>query len=70
MRREILERLETEIAGLPTAQRAVLTLKDIEGLESADVCNVLGITETNQRVLLFRARTRIRAALEEYLGRR
>ena len=52
---------------LPDNQRVVVTLRDIEGLDAADVCNVLGITETNQRVLLHRGRTRVRAALASAL---
>jgi RNA polymerase sigma-70 factor (ECF subfamily) len=43
----------------------VVTLRDVEGLSSAEVCTILDITEGNQRVLLHRARTRIRAALEQ-----
>ena len=58
------------IADLPASQRAVITLRDIEGLDSPEVCNVLGISETNQRVLLYRARTKLRAALEDRLGQR
>jgi RNA polymerase sigma-70 factor (ECF subfamily) len=52
---------------LPDAQRAVLTMRDIVGFSSEDVCEALGISEVNQRVLLHRARTRVRRALEEYL---
>ena len=53
------------VAELPTAQREVVTLRDIEGLTSAEVCAILDITEGNQRVLLHRARSRIRALLEQ-----
>jgi RNA polymerase sigma-70 factor (ECF subfamily) len=52
---------------LPPAQRAVLELRDIEGLSADEVCNALDLTETNARVLLHRARAKVRAALEEYL---
>jgi RNA polymerase sigma-70 factor (ECF subfamily) len=62
--------LEAALADLPPNQRAVVTLRDIEGLEPAEVCNVLDISETNQRVLLHRGRSRLRAALERYLARR
>jgi RNA polymerase sigma-70 factor (ECF subfamily) len=57
-----------EIAGLPPAQREVITLRDIEGWSSEDVRNALEITDTNQRVLLHRARSRVRSALESYFS--
>lgn len=55
------------IEGLPPNQRAVITLRDIEGFDPDDVCNVLDVSDTNQRVLLHRARSKVRRALEEYL---
>jgi RNA polymerase sigma-70 factor (ECF subfamily) len=55
------------IERLPPSQRAVLTLRDLEGLSADEVCNALDLTETNGRVLLHRARAKVRAALEEYL---
>jgi RNA polymerase sigma-70 factor (ECF subfamily) len=58
-------RVREVIEQLPSSQRAVVTLRDIDGLSSAEVCAVLDITEGNQRVLLHRARTRIRAILEQ-----
>ena len=60
--------VQRAIAGLPVAQREVITLRDIEGRSATEVCNTLGLTETNQRVLLHRARSRVRAALESYLS--
>jgi len=54
------------IAGLPDSQRVVITLRDVEGWDSAEVCSVLALSETNQRVLLHRARSKVRAALESY----
>ncbi|MCC6215997.1 MAG: sigma-70 family RNA polymerase sigma factor [Polyangiaceae bacterium] len=66
--REALRCLEEALESLAPAQRTVLTLRDIEGLDSAEVCNILEITETNQRVLLHRARSRLRAALEAHLA--
>jgi len=54
------------IAGLPPAQREVLTLRDVDGWSSGEVCNALGLTETNQRVLLHRGRAKVRRALELY----
>ena len=64
--KETLELVEGAIATLAPAQREVITLRDVEGWESEEVCNVLGITETNQRVLLHRARAKVRAALERH----
>jgi RNA polymerase sigma-70 factor (ECF subfamily) len=53
---------------LPPAQREVITLRDIEGWSSEDARNALGLSETNQRVLLHRARSKVRRALEAYFG--
>jgi len=55
------------IADLPRGQRLVITLRDVEGWDSSEVCSVLELSETNQRVLLHRARSKVRAALENYL---
>jgi RNA polymerase sigma-70 factor (ECF subfamily) len=52
------------VAGLPESQRAVITLRDMVGCTPQETCNALGLTDTNHRVLLHRARTRVRAALE------
>jgi RNA polymerase sigma-70 factor (ECF subfamily) len=49
---------------LPPGQRAVMTMRDVEGLGSDETCQILGISEANQRVLLHRARTKVRKALE------
>ncbi len=62
--REMLEHLAIALDTLPPAQRTVVTLRDIEGHDSADVCRVLGLTEGNMRVLLHRGRTKLRVALE------
>jgi RNA polymerase sigma-70 factor, ECF subfamily len=64
---ETRERLAEAIEGLPAAQRAVISLRDIEGWSSEEVRNALDLSETNQRVLLHRARSKVRAALESYL---
>jgi RNA polymerase sigma-70 factor (ECF subfamily) len=55
------------IALLPPAQRAVITMRDVQGCPPEEVCDVLGVSEGNQRVLLHRARSRVRAALERHL---
>ena len=55
------------IEALPPAQRAVISLRDVEGWTSEEVRNALELSETNQRVLLHRARSKVRRALESYL---
>ena len=60
--------VDEAIALLPERQRAVITLRDIRGFTAQETCEVLGLTEANQRVLLHRARSKVRARLEEYLG--
>lgn len=67
---QALAHLEVAIGALPANQRAVVTLRDIDGLDADETCNILGISETNQRVLLHRARSTLRAALEEHLERK
>ena len=63
-RGRIAEALET----LPESQRVVVTLRDVAGWDSDEVCDALGLSEGNQRVLLHRGRAKLRAALERYLG--
>ncbi len=53
---------------LPERQKIVITLRDLEGLSSDEVRNVLDLTETNQRVLLHRARAKVRKALEDWIA--
>ena len=65
--REISACIQTAIDMLPLTQREVITLRDVEGWSSEDVCNILAITETNQRVLLHRARAKVRRAVDQYL---
>jgi RNA polymerase sigma-70 factor (ECF subfamily) len=64
---EARARVEQAISALPANQRAVITLRDVEGLSAEEACNVLDLSETNQRVLLHRARAKVRSALERYL---
>jgi RNA polymerase sigma-70 factor (ECF subfamily) len=59
--------VDEAIALLPAMQRAVIILRDVRGFTSQETCEVLGINEVNQRVLLHRARSKVRARLEEYL---
>jgi RNA polymerase sigma-70 factor (ECF subfamily) len=61
---EAMGTLRQVIAELPDAQRLVLTLRDVHDLTSGEVCDLLGISEGNQRVLLHRARSKARAAIE------
>ena len=58
--------LEDGLAQLPERQRMVVTLRDVHGLSSDEVCSILGLTASNQRVLLHRARSRLRGHLEPY----
>ena len=60
--------VEQAIEALPPAQRAVISLRDVEGWSSNETCNALALTETNQRVLLHRARSKVRQVLEDYLS--
>ena len=59
--------VEHAIADLPAAQRAVISLRDVEGWSAEEVRNVLDLSETNQRVLLHRARTKVRRSIDEYM---
>ncbi len=64
---EVLAVARAAIAQLRPAQRAVITLRDLEGWPPQDVADLLGISEANHRVLLHRARAKVRHALEDYL---
>jgi RNA polymerase sigma-70 factor (ECF subfamily) len=59
--------IQRAIGALPRGQREVMVLRDVEVWSSEEVCNVLEISEANQRVLLHRARSKVRQALEMYL---
>jgi RNA polymerase sigma-70 factor, ECF subfamily len=67
--KELGEKLQLAIDALPANLRIVLWLRDVEGWSSEEVCNALAIEETNQRVLLHRARSRVRPAMEQYFQR-
>jgi RNA polymerase sigma-70 factor (ECF subfamily) len=62
--------LADAVEKLPENQRIVISLRDIQGLSAPEVCELLSISEANQRVLLHRARSKVRAALEGYLDDR
>ena len=70
LRQELAALAQRELDALPSTQRAVVTLRDVEGLDSMEICAMLEISETNQRVLLHRGRARVRAAVERELKRR
>jgi RNA polymerase sigma-70 factor, ECF subfamily len=65
--RETLELVREAIEALPEAQRLVITLRDVAGCTPEEVCEALGVSDGNQRVLLHRARARVRAKLERYV---
>lgn len=65
---ELRVQLDRALATLPPRQREVIVLRDVEGWSAPDVCNVLRISDTNQRVLLHRARERVRHELRQYLS--
>ena len=65
---ETMIRIQKAIDTLPLGQREVITLRDIEGCTSDEACNLLSISEANQRVLLHRARCKVRRELERYFG--
>jgi RNA polymerase sigma-70 factor, ECF subfamily len=64
---ETLRRIGRAIETLPPMQAEVIRLRDVLGWSSGEVCNALDLSETNQRVLLHRARTRVRRELDDYL---
>jgi RNA polymerase sigma-70 factor (ECF subfamily) len=65
--RETLRAVVEAIDALPPLQRSVISMRDVQGLDAEDVCGLLEISDGNQRVLLHRARSRVRAALERHL---
>ena len=67
---ETMSVLDGAVESLPEAQRVVLTMRDINGWTPEEVCNALAISETNQRVLLHRARSKVRGILENHFSTR
>jgi RNA polymerase sigma-70 factor, ECF subfamily len=65
--RETLQEAREAIDALPARQRQVILLRDVDGWGPDEVCDALGISDGNQRILLHRARSKVRAAVEEYL---
>lgn len=63
-----VDRVKAIASDLSSNQRRVFLLRDVEGLAAAEVCELLDLSEGNQRVLLHRARSKVRAALEAELG--
>jgi RNA polymerase sigma-70 factor, ECF subfamily len=66
--RETLEVLRRALEDLPRAQQLVVALRDVHGWPATDVCAALDLSEANQRVLLHRGRSRLRAVLERYFS--
>jgi RNA polymerase sigma-70 factor (ECF subfamily) len=66
--RETLDRVRAAIAELPEVHRMVITYRDVEGCSAAEVCDLLDLTPANQRVVLHRARAKVRAALADWLA--
>jgi RNA polymerase sigma-70 factor (ECF subfamily) len=65
---ELATHIHAALEQMPARQRAVVTLRDVDGLESDEVCELLSLSPGNQRVLLHRGRSQLRQALEAALG--
>jgi RNA polymerase sigma-70 factor (ECF subfamily) len=65
--RETIRVVMRAIAELPLTQQTVIRMRDVEGYSAEEVCATLGVSEANQRVLLHRARSRVRSALERHI---
>jgi RNA polymerase sigma-70 factor, ECF subfamily len=64
---EARDHLKAALAQLPDRQRLIVGLRDVDGQSAEEVCDLLGLSQENQRVLLHRGRSRLRAILEKYL---
>ena len=64
--RELRRVIDAAIAALPVRQREIITARDVLGMDAVEAATVLGLSTGNQRVLLHRARSKVRAALEQY----
>jgi RNA polymerase sigma-70 factor (ECF subfamily) len=69
IRGEIRDLVSAAVEALPPRQREIVVLRDVQGFDSGEVCELLGMTAENQRVLLHRGRAKVRAALEVYYAR-
>jgi RNA polymerase sigma-70 factor (ECF subfamily) len=65
---EARDEVKEALAQLPERQRLILVLRDVEGLSAEEVCDLLALSQENQRVLLHRGRSKLRSALESYIG--
>jgi RNA polymerase sigma-70 factor (ECF subfamily) len=65
---EVRATLREALNGLPDRQRTVVALRDVHGLDSREVCEILGVSEGNQRILLHRGRSRLRQLLEDHFS--
>lgn len=63
------EQVRARIDALPENQRQVVLLRDVQGLSAAEACDILGLSDANQRVLLHRGRSRVRGMLEQDAGK-
>ena len=66
--KEGVQQIDWAIRQLPHSQQLVIVMRDVEGMSASEVCEALEVSETNQRVLLHRARTKVRAAMQEYMA--
>jgi RNA polymerase sigma-70 factor (ECF subfamily) len=68
MSAEVSGVVERALADLPERQRVVVALRDVQGYDAAEVCDLLGVSQGNQRILLHRGRAKVRQVLESYLA--